>query len=509
MKNQSASYAPFSDVRRTDFHVVFEVVDTNAKNAAQFSATEAALGDLSHFQDEVSTENYYPALEHNLWVLNGTAKMLPPGENVGWWSEAMSNANAEFDTPPTIDVYFGGIAISTVGITIDFDPGADHYPTLVRLTTYDADGSTVIDTAELENGAANAVFDFPSENYYYLKIEFLRAKHPTRRVRVSEIVFGVIQRYNSKNTTKIKLKQSASASAESIASTQLELTMDNAERQYDLLSPQNIFRFLQEGKQQMKMTAVVNGESVDMGHVYYTKAKAGDEGMTATITGNDRMLQLDGVTVSGQTGTSTLKALVTEILTNTGITAEFEGDIGLTTVSTAIPENTKKREALRLLAQASACTAYMKLDGVLHFGNLSVADEAAQTLTADDLYSFDGISISAKVDAVLLKVRDAYSNTESEYMAGEGTNFKTINNPCVHADNGQHVANWLLECYQRRRNYAVSNQGDPALEIGDTIKVYDAYGQNLNVAMTGLTLTFNGAINIVTNALASSEVVGD
>lgn len=506
MKNQSASYAPFSDVRRTDFRVVFEVVDANAKGAAQFSASPAAFGDLSHFQDGETPEDYYPALEHNLWLLNGKSKILPTDKNVGWWSEAMSNADAAYDVPPAIDVYFGGLAISTVGLTIDFDPGTGTFPTLVRFTTYGADGSTVIDTAELPNNSANAVFDFPSENYYYLKIEFLRAKHPSRRVRVSEIIFGIIQRFNSKNTTKIKLKQSASVAAESIASTQLELTMDNAERQYDLLSPKNIFAFLQEGKQRMKMTAVINGEDVDMGHVYYTKAKAGDGGMTATITGNDRMLQLDGVTITGETGFSTLGEMVAQILDGTGISAEYENGLDTVPVSTAIPENTKKREALRLLAQAAACTAWMTLDGKLHFGNLAVSDIPVQTLTGDELYNYDGISISTKVDAINLRVRDSFANTEYVYSAGEGTNVKTINNPCVYPSNGQSVANWLLECYQRRRSYAASNQGDPALEIGDTIKIYDAYGQNLNTAMTGMTMTFTGALDIVTNALASAEV---
>ena len=173
-------------------------------------------------------------------------------------------------------------------------------------------------------------------------------------------------------------------------------------------------------------------------------------------------------------------------------------------VSKAIPQNTKKREALRLLAQASACTAYMKLDGVLHFGNLTVADTPVQTLTGDELYNFDGVSISNKVDAVQLRVRDSFANTEYIYTAGEGENVKTINNSCVYTGNGQYVADWLLACYQRRRNYSVSNQGDPALEIGDTLKIYDAYGQNLNAAMTGFTLSFNGAIEIVTTAIGEA-----
>ncbi len=506
MKIQSASYAPFSDVRRTDFRVVFEIVDTNAKGAARFSASEAAVGDLAHFQDGNTTQNYYPALEHNLWLLNGTAKMLPPNENVGWWSEAMSNANAEYDTPPFIDVDFRGIAISTVGISIDFDPGAGTYPTLVRLTTYGADKSTAINTAELENFSANAVFDFPSENYYRLKIEFLRAKQPSRRVRVNEIVFGVLQRYNAENTEKIKLKQGASISAESIASTQLDITIDNSERQYDLLAPQNIFAFLQEGKQQIKMTAVVNGEEVDMGFLYYTKASSGDNGMTATITANDRILQLDGATVTGEGGNATLETLVATILAGTGLTAEYEGNVGLTMVSKAIPENTKKREALRILAQAAACTCWPTREGVLHFGRLDVEDNAVQTISADELYNFNGISIASKVDVVELQVRNDYENTENIYRAGTGEIIKTFVNPCVYSGNGQYVANWLLECYQRRRNYAVSNQGDPALEIGDTVKIYDAYGQNLNVAMTGFTLNFSGAIEIVTNAVAASEV---
>lgn len=507
MKNQSASYNPFSDVRRTDFRVVFEVVDTNAKGAAQFSATEAAFGDLSHFQDEKTIEKYYPTLEHNLWLLNGTGKMLQKNENVGWWSKELSNADAEYETPPTINVYFGGIAISTVGLTIDFDPAANHYPTLVRFTTYDETGETIIDTAELENHSANAVFNFPSTNYYYLKIEFLKSKMPGRRVRMTEIIFGIIQRYNAENSEKIKLKQSASAAAESLASAQMDITIDNSERQYDLLAPQNIFAFVQDGKQQIKMSAVVNGEIVEIGTLFYTSAKTTDDGMTATITANDKVIQLDGETVTGSNERTTLAEAVALLLDGTGITAEYDGDLGMTVVNTAYPRNTKKREALRMLAQASACTVWMKLDGVLHFGNLPVAETAVQTISGDDLFSYNGISVLSKVDAVKLVVRNQYADTEKVFTAGEGENVKTVNNPCVYSANGQYVANWLYEIYQRRRKYSVSNQGDPALEIGDTIKIHDAYGQNLNAAMMGFQISFDGALEIVTNALAAPEVI--
>lgn len=500
MRKQSASYFPFSDVRQTDFRVDFGIIDNNAKENAEFTHSGAAAGDVLHLQDGINNSDGQASLEHNMWTLDSAKTLMAANEPVGWWSEAISNSDATYEEAPYIFVYFGGYAISTIGITLNFDAAAQIFPTVIRLTTYDEDGQTILKTTDFENNKAAAVLQFQADNYYYLKIEFIESCFPGYRVRLSEIIFGIEKHYDRDSIENVRLIHSANITAESIPSAQLEISVDNSDRAYDLLSPQNVFAYLQEGTQPLSMRAIINGEVVELGELYYTSAKVSSDGMTATIVANDRIVELDGATFMGRSGTSTLSAMVNEILEGTGIEAEYEEDLANVVVNSCIPEDTLKREALRLVAQAACCTCWINREGLLHFGALDVDSVPAQTISDNELYNFDGISISQNVGAVKLVVQDVFAETEeTTYTSGTGANIKVIHNPCAY--NGQAVADWLYSNYQRRRRYAVQNQGDPALEIGDTVKIYDAYKQNLNAAMTGLELRYDGVLSIITSAV--------
>lgn len=91
------------------------------------------------------------------------------------------------------------------------------------------------------------------------------------------------------------------------------------------------------------------------------------------------------------------------------------------------------------------------------------------------------------------------TKTEATYTSGSGKNVKTVSNPCAY--NGQTVADWLLACYNRRVNYKTPNRGNPAVEIGDTITIYDAYGANGNAAVTNIDLNYNGGLAATTQGV--------
>ena len=55
------------------------------------------------------------------------------------------------------------------------------------------------------------------------------------------------------------------------------------------------------------------------------------------------------------------------------------------------------------------------------------------------------------------------------------------------------MANWA-------KRYAVRNRCDPAVEIGDTLKIADVFGNNENAFVTGLDVSFNGTLSANTKA---------
>ena len=184
------------------------------------------------------------------------------------------------------------------------------------------------------------------------------------------------------------------------------------------------------------------------------------------------------------------------------IQTDIPASLASVIVGKAIPADSTKREALRLVSQAAQCTCWCDRDGVFVFRDL-VIGTSVDTLTSDNMYGLSGISVGEFYDCVKLTVDDSYSESDPvEYVAGSGVNVKTYSNPC--AINGQQVANWLLATLQRRLQYDPSNRGNPAVEIGDTITIYNAFDAAENAVVTGQTLTYNGGLKANTKALGAA-----
>ena len=225
---------------------------------------------------------------------------------------------------------------------------------------------------------------------------------------------------------------------------------------------------------------------------------ASDDEITGKITGNDYvLLALDEAIFNGGSNTTaTLSSAVSTVLSGLDITVSLE--YPSYTVSMAIPEGTTKREAIRLLAQASRCSVWVDRAGVLQIRPLEAGDPDDE-MNADNMPSMGGIGVSEPVDCVVLTVRNEFSGAETIYTSGTGKRIKSVNNPCV--VNGQAVADWLLSQFNRRVRYDKINRGNPAVEIGDTLKIYDAYGENRNAVVIGQDINFDGGLSARTKAV--------
>ena len=91
---------------------------------------------------------------------------------------------------------------------------------------------------------------------------------------------------------------------------------------------------------------------------------------------------------------------------------------------------------------------------------------------------------------------------EQTYTAGSGVNVKSVTNPCV--VDGQAVADWLLNIYKQRLNYDVKSRGNPALLLGDTITIYNAYDEPGKAVITNQKLSYNGGLSAQTEALGEA-----
>jgi hypothetical protein len=313
-------------------------------------------------------------------------------------------------------------------------------------------------------------------------------------------LFGIVQNFDGDSLQTVHITYGADLISEAFPSRQLSFTFDNHDKKYNLVNPSGMYAYLQEG-QDIYTSIVINGESVNAGAFEFSRADGRDDDIIGQITANDYVLStLDSSPFTGGSDTTaTLQSAVDAVLAGTNITASLATPNY--TVSMAIPPETTKREAIRLLAQAAMCSVWVDRAGVLQIRPLEVKQIADDELNADRMPSMGGISVSEPVDSVVLTARNEYAGTEAIYTSGTGRRIKTVDNPCVAAANGQAVADWLLAQNNRRVRYDKPNRGNPAVEIGDTLKIYDAYGENRNAVVTTQELTFDGGLSARTKAV--------
>lgn len=505
MQSISASYNPYSDARRADISFAFGVVAPTAAETAQPSSTlQSEVSQIEQTIDGVrEMSGKYTSLETNMWVLDGTMEVYP-GEQTGWQSEHMSDDNKAFSSNPWLEFEFSQ-SQNSYGFTLIFDDTQPfNYPTQIITTAYAEDGSLLGTLTTYPDGYRH-VINLPIQLYRRVRFEFAGTNIPHRRVRVCCAIFGVEYIYDKSNIVSVDVRQSISPWAESLPSAEFQVTIDNSSRIYNMVNPDGLYEYLQEG-QFMDWQIIINEEPVKMGRQYFTSAQSEDGGLTASITFNDRIFALDDIEYEGDEDEELVTWMLSEavnellLLSGTGISAVFEGQLGQSLIWQSIPRKTSVREALRLCAQAAMCTCCIDRNNQLHFFTPQISDEPADIWSMDVQYPGAQIKVGEYYNSVKLTVEngetDVFGNPivykASNIAEGDFERLYEVSNPLV--VDGDAVAQWILQWVQRRVSYEVELRGNPALDLLDLVQINDIYGVNSTAVITKLDYSYDGGL---------------
>lgn len=516
MRKVSANYNPFPVVRDVDCLISFGVMDTNAKKEdtvintnddGVFSNIRAAVNDVH------KASGCWAALEENLWRLDGTYDILPENrasEETGWWSSEISGADGTFERNPAVRFTFP-VVLSTLGWTLYFDSLSGQHAKRIRITAFDSSGA-VVDTNVYTNDSAVFAVQHYVGDYTAVEFEFMETSEPFRRIRLVEVDFGITKNYDRNSIGSVSMVYGADILSRSLPARELIFTFDNSDKQYNLLNPDGVYQYLQEG-QKIRAKFAIGGEEVDMGEFVFTSADVSKSGIVPEITAHDAMYVLDKSVFNGGTGAEmTLSAAISAVLGDYEIKRIYDGSLASVKVTLSPPVDTSVRECIRMLAQAAMCTVYVDRDGNLRFTQLSTASSEVGAITADELYDYSGVSISEPVDGVKLTVTNDYNLDEegkpisTVYTAGSmavGAVVQSFANPCVASSNGSACAAWLLRGLKMRKHYDVQNRCDPAVEIGDTVRIDDIFANRENAVITGIDVTYDGTLSAKTKGVGA------
>ena len=506
---------PYPDTRWVDLRFTFEFVDQEARQDAIPSSSEEAGG--SHIWDTLDDTTDMSAaciyLEHNRWGLGQSFKPIPKnhkGKQMGWICSCLSRADCTFDSNPYLEFCFTE-PHSSIGFTLHFEHVTGQHPTKILTQAYDSNGS-IISELGTDNHSSHCVINLLSPDYTRVRFTFLETSRPYSRVRVAEVLFGVIETFEADDIVSASLEYAVDPAADSLPARQTVFRIDNSDQRFNLINPNGIYAYLQQpqafhvslGIGEAKDTI----EYVSMGEFFFATASAEDASLTAEITAYDWFYWLEkGKFINTETGTWTLREAVSAILENAGILCEVVmPEAAAETLLVKITDEMTNREALRLAVQAACCTAYFDRDSRLVILNLAPS-ATADELDNDNMLSPPKVTIESAVNTVQLTVHDAESNTDTIYTASsivddEMMQVKSVSNNMVSASMGQAVADWLLRACQGRITYQTSERGNPAVELTDTVKICDYFQVNRNTVVTRQVFSYNGGLSAESEAIA-------
>ena len=512
MLETSKNYDPYTDTRKCGIIVTFEMVDIDAAETTTPSVTDEC--EMSKvYQTHNHTEGMakkYAMLERDFWKLDGTfvlpQKDLVASEQTGWWSEKISNDEGVFEEHPCL-IFEWDSDQSSVGFTLFFDDVANQYPTLFQITAYDENGLIKKRTL-VENSSVKCEVNVPIENYRRVEFEMLETSEPNRRVRITEVIFGVIQRFNNSNVVSASVDYEFSPISESLPTSELTLTIDNSDASWNMANPKGVYSYLQQ-TQPLDVYFQINGESVFMGRYFFATASAEDDSMTAKITAYDKVYWLDSIKYrGGEDGTWTFEQAISTIIASSGlgITYAMSEELAGREVMRSLPKECSCREAICQLAVAARCSVLFDRYANLVFFDPLIEANAVDSLDYDVMATMPKITVGEKINAVELTVKNEYTEKEKVWSVADSTSNE-IPQVSEHSNSvtseGTETATWLLEMLKRRVSYSVTERGNPAREIGDSVIVYDAYGGTRKAVVTKQSFNFDGGLSCDTEVNAN------
>ena len=249
--------------------VAFGLFDVTAKSDATAAADSQPFAPASNSIDSVKDVPPYGTCEQDQFRVDGSMRpfpLNPEAVNFGWWSSAISDDSGAFQNNPKITFTFQK-PHSSIGFTFNFAE------TVQDITASAYNGSTLIGTKNFTGlNAAEAILDFPVENYNQLVFEIKRVL-PNHYAKLLEIDFGIEYVYDDEkqNLLGFDVLEEIDLMSNTISSNTMTVTLNNPDQRFNMYNPQNEIKFLQE---RQKLTEGVdllidgNWESVPLGQHY-------------------------------------------------------------------------------------------------------------------------------------------------------------------------------------------------------------------------------------------------
>lgn len=396
----------------------FGLTDTDAAATCtpQVSAQVHFARPESMFAED-APKSVYATFEPGRMRMDGRQRIAPDGSAdsiraEGFVSAALSDAEglfAEGDVPALTLIF--SKAHTVPGLTFTFDAVCEDWPAELRLKAYG--GSTLLLDKTYEPNAAVWASPDAIDLFDRLELHFLRTLRPFRRVRLQQLLFGFVLKFDSHGITQATRRADVDPIGRRLPTNTFDFTIVNVnsltggsgkeQYLYDPDNEQGIYRYISEqnplrveiGQSLTDGMTWRNAAASDWGALelsgwqevyegtvtewvpcgrYYLTGQPTVDGLTASFKAQDALSGLTRVFFKGAYAPAgrSLYALALDVLNDSGL-PYFDPDAapwklweGLANFTTTAPLPAKShRELLQLIAHAACCVLYTDREGYL------------------------------------------------------------------------------------------------------------------------------------------------
>lgn len=226
--------------------VKFNIVDPET-NPDLSSNSEEIFSDLDNIKETTipQTKNY-ATLEKNFWLLNDSQPIYGSEElEQTYVSSYMSDKNCLFNDKACITLT-SSVYLTTLGLTMVFDSIDKNYAKKLKVKAY-RDSTMIMDKDyTLSSYSDRLIFADNEELVRWNKIEiyFIESSLPYRRIRVNQLLFGIMETYTDENLISAESKEKTTMINSELPTHTFKFTIDNMNKLFNPDNPQGWYRYI-------------------------------------------------------------------------------------------------------------------------------------------------------------------------------------------------------------------------------------------------------------------------
>lgn len=226
--------------------VKFNIVDPET-NPDLSSNSEEIFSDLDNIKETTipQTKNY-ATFEKNFWLLNDSQPIYGSEElEQTYVSSYMSDKNCLFSDKACITLT-SSVYLTTLGLTMVFDSIDKNYAKKLKVKAY-RDSTMIMDKDyTLSSYSDRLIFADNEKLVRWNKIEiyFIESSLPYRRIRINQLLFGIMETYTDENLISAESKEKTTMINSELPTHTFKFTIDNMNKLFNPDNPQGWYRYI-------------------------------------------------------------------------------------------------------------------------------------------------------------------------------------------------------------------------------------------------------------------------